>query len=168
LHDAFFLELREPLLELLLPRDVFRAHHREVLRREARDAIEDDGIARGDGIADLEKTGIHEADHVAGIGALDRLPLACEEAVRPRHAHFPIQSRVVDEHVLLEDAGADAHEGQAIAMALVHVRLDLENEAREGVRGRRELELFALRVARMTRWRRWRELEQRIEERLDP
>ena len=40
LHDAFFLELLETFLELLLPRDLLRAQHPEVLRRETRNAVE--------------------------------------------------------------------------------------------------------------------------------
>jgi hypothetical protein len=43
--------------------------------------------------------------------------------------------RVVDEHVLLEATGAHAQEGHTIAMLRVHVRLDLEDEARKGLRG---------------------------------
>ena len=40
-------------------------------------------------------------------------------------------ARVGDHHVLLEHARADAQERHAIAMALVHVRLDLEHEPAE-------------------------------------
>ena len=93
--------------------------------------VELDRLAGRDRVADAKEPGIDQADHVAGIGALDRLALAREEAVRPGHAHLAAQPRVVDGHVLLEDARADAHERDAVAVALVHVRLDLEDEAGE-------------------------------------
>ena len=38
---------------------------------------------------------------------------------------------VADLHPLLELAGADAHKGDAVAVGLVHVRLDLEDEGGE-------------------------------------
>jgi hypothetical protein len=150
LHRALFLQLLQSLLKLLLPRGLLRAQRGEVLRREARDAVELHGRAGGDGVADLEQTGVHEADDVAGKRALDGLALAREEAVRARHAHVASEAGVVDGHVLFEDARGDAHEGQAIAMAFVHVRLDLEHEAGEVLVGRRELEVGAVRL-RVTR-----------------
>src|SRR5581483_6097449 len=110
------------------------------------------------GIADAEETRIDEADHIARISALDRLALAGEEAVRARHAHFAIETRVVNEHVFLEDARRHAHECQAIAMALVHVRLNLEDEAGEG---------GIARIDAAARNRGGRELENRTEEWLD-
>ena len=70
------------------------------------------------------------------------------------------------EHVFFEDARADAHEGQPVAMTLVHVRLDLENEAGEGVAGRFDDRLLAGDMREPRRGRR-REFEQRIEKRLD-
>ena len=82
-------------------------------------------------VADAELAGVHQADDVAGERALDRLALAAEEAIRPRRANLLAFARVGDHHVLLEHARADAHERRRGRDALVHVRLDLEDEAAE-------------------------------------
>ena len=74
--------------------------------------------------------GIHEADDITRKRALDRFALAAEESIRPRRADLLPLARVGDHHVLLEHARADAQERDAIAMPLVHVRLDLEDERR--------------------------------------
>jgi hypothetical protein len=42
-------------------------------------------------------------------------------------------AHVLDLHPRLEAAGADAHEGDPVAVLRVHVRLDLEDEAGEGL-----------------------------------
>src|SRR5947209_329618 len=78
--------------------------------------------------------------------------------MRPRHAHFPIEPRMMHEHVFLEHAGTDAHEGKAIAMTSVHVRLNLENETGERL---------ARRFDSAARDGRRRELEERSKKRLD-
>ena len=75
--------------------------------------------------------GIDEADDVTGERAIDRLALAAEESIRPRRADLLPFARVGDHHVLLEHARADPQERDAIAMPLVHVRLDLEDEPAE-------------------------------------
>ena len=62
----------------------------------------------------------------------------------------------------VEAAGADADERDAIAMARIHVRLNLEHEAGEPFVGRAD----DPRIAR-PRLRRRRELDERLEERLE-
>src|SRR5258708_19621904 len=73
----------------------------------------------------------------------------------------------MDDNVLREGAECDAHERQPIAMALVHVRLDLEHEAGELRGGGIEIEKLAVPAPRRPRTGRWRKLDQSPEERLD-
>src|SRR5687768_3806611 len=82
-------------------------------------------------IANSKLPGIHEADDVTRKRLLDRFALAAEESIRPRRTNLVPLSLVDDHHVFLEQAGANAQEGDAVAMPLVHVRLNLEDEAAE-------------------------------------
>src|SRR6188474_2234543 len=86
------------------------------------------GIER---VANAELPGVHETDDVTRESALDRFTLAAEEAIRPGRANLLPFARVDNDHVLFEHARADAQERDAIAMPLVHVRLDLEHEPAE-------------------------------------
>ena len=63
----------------------------------------------------------------------------------------------------VEPAGADADEGDAIAMTRIHVRLDLEDEPGEALVDRAHLAGVA-----GARLRRRRELDERLQKRLEP
>ncbi len=65
-------------------------------------------------------------------------------------------------HILLEPARTDAHEGDAIAMARIHVRLNLEDKAGKAIVGR----IDDTRIARSGRRRR-RQVDQRLQKRLE-
>jgi hypothetical protein len=92
LNHAFFLELGQSLLELLLPRHLLGPKRGEVFRCEAGNRREFDRCAGGHGIPDAEEAGIDEPDDVAGIGHVDSLALAREEAVRTGHAHLAAEA----------------------------------------------------------------------------
>ena len=135
LDEPFFLELHDAGVELLragveqpdAPEVLGReARHRRILHRRA-------GVER---VADGELAGVGQADDVPGIGALDRLALAAEEAVGAGGAHHLALAGVDQRHVLVEHARADPHEGDAIPVLAVHVRLDLEHEPRHPGRHR--------------------------------
>ena len=114
-------------------------------------------------VADRELPGVDQADDVAGVGLVDRLAVAAEEAVGARRRGSACPARLFDDrHVLGEPARADAHERDAVAMARIHVRLDLEHEAGEALVGR--LDDAGVAGARL---RRRRELDQRAQERLE-
>ena len=87
-------------------------------------------------VADRELAGVDEADDVAGERFVDRLAIAAEEAVGARRADRLADAAVGHRHVLGEAARADADERHAIAMARIHVRLDLEDETGEALVGR--------------------------------
>ena len=113
----------DALVEQPRPAEVLggEARHRGIAHRRS-------GVER---VADGELAGIGQADDVARVGALDGFALAAEEPVGSRGAHGVAHARVHERHVLLEHPRAHAHEGHAVAMLAVHVRLDLEHEAGE-------------------------------------
>src|SRR5678815_4727282 len=84
-------------------------------------------------VADREVPRVDEPDDVARIRFADRLAIAAEESVSARRPQRLPQSAVRHDHVFREPARADADERDPIAMARIHVRLDLEYEAAEAI-----------------------------------
>ena len=129
LDGALLRDLLRSLEELLALHGVFGADSGKVLRREGRDAAEFELFARhGDGVADGENAGVEHADDIARVGLVDDLTLGGHELLRLRQAHFFAALHVIIFRVALELAGADAHEGQPVAVGLVHVRLNFKDE----------------------------------------
>jgi len=81
-----------------------------------------------------------EADDVAGIGFVHGLAFVAEQLVRAGQADFFLGSRMMHRHVAVELSGADADEGDAVAMFRIHVCLDLEDETGKGGILRRDLD----------------------------
>ena len=129
LQQPFLFELPEALVELLVAR-VLEAGTPEVFRRKTRHVEKPQRLAGMERVADRELSRVDEAENVAGVGDADGLAIAAEEAVGARRPQRLRHPAVEDHHVLLEPAGADADERDAIPMAGIHVRLDLEHEAR--------------------------------------
>ena len=113
-------------------------------------------------VADGELPRVDEAENVAGVRHVDRFAVAAEKAVRARRAQLLADAAVRQHHVFLETARADAHERHAIAVARIHVRLNLEDEAGEPLVGRRD----NARIARPRRRRR-RQIDERLQKRLE-
>ena len=86
-------------------------------------------------IADGKLPGIDEPEDVAGICDLDGFAVAAEKAIRARSPQLLAHAAVGQHHVLFEAPRTHTHERDAIAMARVHVRLNLEDEAREPLVG---------------------------------
>jgi hypothetical protein len=78
---------------------------------------------------------VHHADDVPRPRLLHRRALPRQELLRRREAHHLPRAHVLHLHPRLELPGAHAHEGHAIAMLRVHVRLDLEHEPGERLVG---------------------------------
>src|SRR6266542_2511805 len=113
-------------------------------------------------VTDSELPGVDQTDDVAGVRDADRFAVAPEEPVRATGAYRTAHAAVEHDHVLREPAGADAHECHAVAMPRIHIRLDLEDEAREPLLGRRH----HARVAG-PRLRGGRKLDERMQKRLE-
>ena len=152
-----------PFVELLVPQ-VLQADPAEVLGREPRQLRKPHRPVGVQRVADGELPRVHQADHVAGIGDGNRLAVAAEEPERPRRPQRAPAAAVEQHHVLLEPAGTDPQEGDAIAMPRIHVRLDLEDVGGEARIGRDD----QLAVFGLARLRRRRQVDQRAEERLEP
>ena len=75
--------------------------------------------------------GVDEADDVAGERLVDRLAVGPNAVVAYLVANGPAGALAGHDHAPLEAAGADAGEGDAVAVRRVHVGLDLEHERRE-------------------------------------
>ena len=132
LDDAFLEELVEAFAELFVFGGAGIAEVGEAFGREAGDFAVFDGGVGGEGVADAEFVVADDADDVAGEGFVDGLAFVGEEFVGAGEADFFPGARVVGDHVAFESAGDDAEEGDAVAMAGVHVGLDFEDEAGEG------------------------------------
>ena len=76
--------------------------------------------------------GIPDAQDVAGEGLVDQGALLGHELHRPGERQGLAGAHVLHLHAAGEPPRADAHEGDAVAVLGIHVRLDLEDEAREG------------------------------------
>jgi hypothetical protein len=129
LHQPFLFELLEAFVELFVPR-VLEPHAPEMFRRKPRHALELQRLPGMHRVADGKLPGIDEPEDVAGICDLDGFAVAAEKTIRARSPQLLAHAAVGQHHVLFEAARAHTHERDAIAMARIHVRLNLEDEAR--------------------------------------
>ena len=141
LDHALAVQLLDALAELLVLGGVAAAADGEVLGREGGHRREGHRPLGVEGVADAERGGVDQADDVAGVGDVDALPLAAEHVLGVLGRERPAGAGVGDDHAALEDARADADEGQPVAVRGVHAGLHLEHEGAERVgqraRGRR-------------------------------
>ncbi|MEY3717477.1 MAG: hypothetical protein RL285_1352, partial [Bacteroidota bacterium] len=103
----------------------------EYLRRETRDAFEDEAFALGEGIANFEIARIVQTHHIAGISIVHHLLGLGQEHVRVGEFHLLLQSHVFEVFIAFEFARADPQKGNAIAVFWVEVGVYFENKARE-------------------------------------
>ena len=71
---------------------------------------------------------IRHADHIAGIGRLGNLAVLGHEHHRIVDVQLPAAG-CLEAHAAPELAGAETHEGHAVTVVRIHVRLDLEHKA---------------------------------------
>src|SRR5207248_822605 len=160
LDRAFLAELQEAFLQLLALERVLAAHAREDLRRKPRQLGELERRPFAERVADTQRASVEQADHVARPGLLDDDAVRTEQLVRHGEADGPLLAHVTHVHAAAELPAAHPHEGEAVAVRRVHVRLDLEDETAEA---------FVERIDRgavggMSRRRRRSELRERAEE----
>ncbi len=131
LHRALFAQLRDALPKRLVTRDVDTAHRGEMFRREGGIGGKATGspsqsvspMANAPGLARPTTSPAYATSSDSRSSAKSRI--ARESRTRAARA------RVAHGHVALELARADAHERDAVAVARIHVRLNLEDEAGE-------------------------------------
>src|SRR4051812_14490394 len=78
----------------------------------------------GQGVADAQFPMVRDAHHVARIGLHGQSTVLGEEELRGVQADGLARSDQVCLHAAPQPPGADPHEGDAVAMIRVHVRLD--------------------------------------------
>ena len=141
LRGALLAELVETLLQRLHPQRVLQHGAAEYLRGEVRNAREHDRLALGEGIADVDRSMVVQADDVAGERLLGTLAVRRHEGQRVGDADLLAEAHVPEAHAARVAARADPHEGDTVPVGRVHVGLDLEDEA--GQRPLRRLDLAA-------------------------
>ena len=101
-------------------------------------------------VADAERRRVDQADDVAGVGVVDGLPLPAEHLLGVFRRERPAGLRVGHHHAALEDARADPHEREPVAVGGVHAGLHLEHEGaeRRGDRRGSPVDVGARRAAR--------------------
>jgi len=103
----------------------------ELLGAEARDALEVQQLSFRQRVPNLEVTGVVEADNVARKGLIHHLFFCGHEAGWVSELHLSPLANVQVVRISLEGTGADAQEGDPVAVARVHIGVNLENEAGE-------------------------------------
>ena len=105
-----------------------------MLRREGWDALEADvHVFLADGVADGEDAGIEDADDVTGVGLVDDGAVLGHELLGLGKPEGLARLDMEILFIPLKAARADAHEGDAVAVGLVHVGLDFEDEGGEAL-----------------------------------
>ncbi len=80
-------------------------------------------------VSPIEKDArVEHANDIACVSLFHNFPLSGHELLGLAQAHFFIALDVEDLCVALELAGADTHEGQTVAVGLVHVCLNFEHK----------------------------------------
>ena len=129
LDRALLRDLLHALDKLLALHRVLGRDEHEMLGLEGRDAGEAELFARhGDRVADGEDAGVEHADDVARVGLVHDLTLGGHHRLRLGKAHLAPGLDVEILGVALELARADAHEGEAVAVRLVHIGLNFKDE----------------------------------------
>src|SRR5699024_6243369 len=96
-----------------------------------RDAGELDLLVEVERITDPQCGGVDESDDIAGKGLVDDVATAPEDLLRVLRGEGFAGGRVGEHRPAFEHAGADADEGETVAMVRVHSGLDLEDESGE-------------------------------------
>ena len=129
LYRTFFAELLQTFLQLLDFQRVFDADAAEQFGREEGDAGERQLFAFRKAVADLDVAVVRDADDVARIGFFHQLSVVRHECNHAGGGDFAVDAQVFHLHAALEFAGADAQEGDAVAVFRVHIGLDFKDKS---------------------------------------
>ena len=128
LDHALFGKLPQRLAQLLGLHRVLELDPAQDLRRKARHPAKAEAFAFGQGVTDAQCPVVRDAHHVARIRLFGQRTVLCEEELRRVQADRLARADRVAFMPRASLPGADAHEGDAVAVIGVHVRLDLEHE----------------------------------------
>src|SRR5690554_4558212 len=128
LDGTLFAELVEALVELLSAQRILELDHRKMLRAKARDLARLDRLAGGYLVADFEIIRVIEAQDIAGVGVYDERAFAGHKLLGIAKLHGAILAQKMRLHIAQIAPRGDPHKGDAVAVAGVHIRLNLEDE----------------------------------------
>ena len=151
LYRALFAQLLQALVQLLDFQGITDAHGAEEVWREVRNAGKGQHLAFGKTVADLHVAVVRQADDVARVRFFHLFARGSHEGHHVRHLDLAPQAQMLDLHAALETSRAHAQEGDAVAVRRIHVCLDLENEARKRLLGRRHRAHGGVALARRRR-----------------
>ncbi len=106
-------------------------------------------------VADGKDTGIEQADDVARVSFLNNLAVLRHQMLRLGKLDLAPALHMVDLHALFEFSGADADKRDAVAVRLVHIGLNFEDE-----RGKIRVERIDDTLIRFARKRRGRHAQE--------
>ena len=110
---------------------VFRTSTAEQFRSEVWNTGEAEHFALRKRVADVQLAVVVDTDDVAGNGVCHQHAVVGHEGKGIRDLHFFAFSDMKHFHTRLVFAGADAEEGNTVAVLRIHVCLNLEHKARE-------------------------------------
>ena len=110
---------------------IFDTDAAEQFGREEGDAGERQLFAFGEAVADLDVTVVRDADDVSGVGFFHQLAVVRHEGNHAGGGDFAVDTQVFHLHAALEFAGADAQEGDAVAVFRIHIGLDFKDKSGE-------------------------------------
>ena len=128
---ALFTELHHALLQLFHLQWILEYDPTEEFRRKIRHTAVLEFLTFSEGVTDLNRAMVVQADDVARPGFFNMRAFIGLERDRISNLHGLADAHVLHLHALAVAAGADPHEGDPIAVRRVHIRLHLENEAGE-------------------------------------
>jgi hypothetical protein len=131
LNYTFLQELVETFPESFELGGAWTVQPTKHFRWEARNFVVNERWIFREGVADAEFAMADEADDITGICFIDRFAVTPEEFMGTGEAKLFPGPGVDDTHVALEFAGAHANEGETVAVARVHIGLDLEDKTGE-------------------------------------
>ena len=142
LGGAFLGQFLQALAQLLGFQRILQAYASKQFGGKVRDTGKADLFALGKGIANLYGAMVVQTDDVTGPGFFQVLALGGKEGQGIGNAQFLAGSDMEEFHALFIVAGADTHEGNAVAVLGVHVRLDLEHKTTEARLARQNFTLM--------------------------
>ena len=110
---------------------IFRTSTAEEFRSEVWDAGKAEHFALRERVADVELAVVVDTDDVAGNGVGHQHAVVGHEGKGIRDLHFFAFADMEHFHTRLVFAGADAEEGNTVAVLRIHVGLNLEHKAGE-------------------------------------
>ena len=132
LDSTFLCNLVDTFDKLFSLHGIHLGNSGKMLRCESWNSLVSKFFARSaQRISDGENAWVEHTDNVTGICLIDNMAGFCHHLLRLGEAHFAVALHVINLFGGIKFTGADTHEGDSVAMRLVHICLNLKDEGRE-------------------------------------